>query len=382
MDRKTAAVLFLCLSAVFLVGCLDGIAGGESGDTGDTDSYEGGEEWEDEPTEIEPTGTDYLTDGGVNNGTVVPGATKDLEVHFVDVGQAEFTLFDGPEANIVVDAAHWQDENVVPYLREQGIEEVDLLVLTHPDADHIGQVPKMMDEMGVKEVWMSGTTHTTQTYEEAVGAVLESDAGYYEPRTGEVFRVGNTRIETLHPEEGRLSGDGQKDSIAVRMVYGATSFVMTGDAEVTAESGMIENAEAGNTTLDSDVYQMGHHGSSTSSTRPFLEAVGPEVAVYSAGEDNKFGHPTEEVIQRHADMGIEVYGTDTHGTVVVEASPEGNYTVETEKDSPPVVPFVMPVPSAVGGVQETVSASVSATVEAGLGAVIDPSIGGVSHAPA
>lgn len=360
MDRKTATVLFVCVSAVFLVGCLDGTAGGDGGGEISADGSYESEEWEDEPTEIEPTGTDYLTDGGGSKATVGSGAKKDLEAHFVDVGQAEFTLLDGPNSTVVVDAAHWQDDNVVPYLREQGIEEVDLLVLTHPDADHIGQVPRVMEEMDVKEVWMSGTTHTTRTYEEAVDAVLESDAGYYEPRAGEVFSVGGVRIEALHPEEGTLSGDGQKDSIAVRVVYGETSFMMTGDAEATAERGMVENAEAGNTTLDSDIYQMGHHGSSTSSTRSFLEAVDPDVAVYSAGADNAFGHPTEEVIRRHADMGIEVYGTDAHGTVTVEAGRGGNYTVETEKDAPLILPSAVPKvlpPKSVGGATLGISVS-------------------------
>jgi len=388
VDRKAATVLLVCLSAVFLVGCLDSIAGGEGAGVDDSTGGEGEyEDWESEPPEIEPTGSAYLADGGNNTNDTVTGsgAAEVLRVHFVDVGQADFTLFEGPNANVVVDTADWQDENVVPYLREQGIDEIDLLVATHPDADHIGQLPSVMRQMEVEEVWMSGTVHTTRTYEEAVDAVLESDAGYYEPRAGEVFRVGNMKIEALHPEEGTLTGDTQRDSIAARMVYGKTSFMMTGDAEASAEREMVERAEAGEAKLGSDVYQMGHHGSSTSSTRPFLEAVSPDVAVYSAGEDNTFGHPTEEVIQRHADMGIEVYGTDTHGTVVVEADPEGNYTVETEKDAPPVVPFVTPVASE--GFRGTPSSPVSAAVGSGARAVrvsvkvVCASVGGVSCAP-
>ena len=378
MNRKTAAVLFLCLSAVFLVGCIDGISGG--GGDGVPDSTEEGtgdgageyDDWEDEPPEIESNGSAYIANGG--NGTVGTQPTGSAEVHFVDVGQADFTLFEGPEANVVVDTADWQDENVVPYLREQGISEIDLVVVTHPDADHIGQLDKVMNSMEVEEVWMSGTPHTTQTYEDAIDAVLGSDAGYYEPRAGEEFVVGRMRIEALHPEEGTLTGDVQKDSVAVRVVYGETSFLMSGDGGRGAESEMVEDAEAGKIELDSDVYQMGHHGSSTSSRRSFLEAVNPDVAVYSAGEDNSFGHPDDEVIERHAEMGIDVYGTDEHGTVVVETGPNGSYTVETEKDAPLVVPFVTPTVSA------TVSA-VSAVVEYGADLGRDSSGGVVSVAP-
>jgi beta-lactamase superfamily II metal-dependent hydrolase len=204
--------------------------------------------------------------------------------------------------------------------------------------------------------------------------VLGSDAGYYEPRAGEEFVVGRMRIEALHPEEGTLTGDVQKDSVAVRVVYGETSFLMSGDAGSGAESEMVKDAEADRIKLDSDVYQMGHHGSSTSSRRSFLESVNPDVAVYSAGEGNSFGHPDDEVIERHADMGIDVYGTDEHGTVVVEAGPNGSYTVETEKDAPVVVPFVTPTVSA------TVSA-VSAVVEYGADLGRDSSGGVVSVAP-
>ena len=363
-NGRLVLALLLCLSAVFLVGCVDGIAGGEDGGggagtntdgvgnteggTGDSGEYD---DWEDEPTEIEPNGTYYAADGGSP-----PEPTRPVEAHFVDVGQGEFTLFDGPEANVVVDTADWQDENVMPYLRERGIEEVDLVVATHPDADHIGQFDDVMENVDVTEVWMSGTPHTTQTYEDAVDAVIESDAGYYEPRAGENFTVGGMRIEALHPGEGELTGDGQKDSVSMRVTYGETSFMMTGDAEKGAEREMVENAEDGEIELDSDVYQMGHHGSKTSSSRVFLEAVDPEVAVYSAGEDNSFGHPNDEVLARHAEMGIEVYGTDEHGTVVVEAEPDGEYTVETEKDTPLVVPSALP--STLGTVADTLSSAV------------------------
>jgi len=354
MDSKTAAAVLLCLSAVFFIGCIDGIAGGDAVDDAVDDGTPGEyEDWEPEdPPEIEPNGSVYIADGGS-----LPEPKQPVEAHLVDVGQADFTLFDGPEANVVVDTADWQDENVVPYLREQGIEEVDLVVVTHPDADHIGQLDEVMNEMDVEEVWMSGTPHTTRTYEEAVNAVVESDAGYYEPRSGEDFAVGSMRIEALHPEEDGLTGDGQKDSVSVRLEYGETTFMMTGDAQKSAEREMVENAEADEIELDSDVYQMGHHGSDTSSTRAFLEAVDPGVAVYSAGEENTFGHPNDEVLERHAEMGTEVYGTDEHGTVVVEAKKDGNYTVETERDAPLVAPFVLP---SVETVADTVSSALGA----------------------
>jgi beta-lactamase superfamily II metal-dependent hydrolase len=349
MDRKVLFVLLLCASAVLFVGCLDTTGGeevsGEGSADGETGEYD---DWEPSgPPEMDSETSTYAVS---DSDSVIVKARGTTETHFVDVGQADFTLFDGPEFNVVVDTGDWQDDSVVPYLRKQGVEEIDLLVVTHPDADHIGQLDDVVEasDVRVEEVWMSGTPHTTEVYESAMEAVNESGTRYHEPRAGEEYVVESLRVEALHPEEGGLTGDQQKDSVALRLVYGETSFLMTGDAERSGEARMVALAEEGVVSLDSDVYQMGHHGSDTSSTRGFLEKADPEVAVYSAGEDNDFGHPSEEVLERHAEMGVEVYGTDTHGTVVVETEPDGHKVVTEAQDAPLAVPWVGVSPGTVG----------------------------------
>ena len=278
-------------------------------------------------------------------------AEGELEIHFFDVGQADATLLDGPDFNVLVDAGHWQRNDVVPHLRNEGIEELDLMILTHPHADHIGQADIVLEELEVREVWMSGDTHTTQTFGRVVDAIEASDAGYHEPRAGEVFEVGSLRIEILHPKE--LTGDLHEGNIAVRALFGDTRVVLTGDSEAREEGLMVRR----DLDLDAQIYQLGHHGSSTSSTREFLEEMNPEVGVYSAAEDSQYGHPHDEVVERFNRMGIDLYGTGEHGTVAIVADADGEYEIETEVDAPLVTPGLsVPVgPVGAGGGVEVVA---------------------------
>jgi competence protein ComEC len=234
-----------------------------------------------------------------------------MQAYFFDVGQADATLLLGHDFTVLIDAGDYTGNDVVPYLQSAGVKEIDLLIGTHPHADHIGQFPQVLDTFTVKEVWLSGDAHTSRTFENALDAVLASDAVYHEPRAGESFEFGSLQIEVVHP--AHITGDFHEGSISIKAAFGSISFVLTGDAEVAQEREMISRGH----DLQAQVLQLGHHGSSTSSCREFLEAVDPEVAIYSAGEDNSYGHPHEETVQLLSSMGIPLYGTDVHGTIVV-----------------------------------------------------------------
>ena len=142
----------------------------------------------------------------------------------------------------------------------------------------------------VKEVWLPGHVHTSLTFERCLDAILDSDAGYHEPRAGEAFQVGSARVEVVHPASA--TGDLNNDSIAVRILYGDVVLLFTGDVEAPAEAAMV----AAGAAASAHVLHMGHHGSRTSSTAPFLAAVAPEVAIYSAGAGNSYGHPHPEAL--------------------------------------------------------------------------------------
>jgi competence protein ComEC len=239
-----------------------------------------------------------------------PATTSDLTVRFLDVGQGDATLLTTGDTTILVDVGRHDRSDVVDALRHHGVDDIDLVAVTHPHADHIGQLDQVIAAVGVGEVWMSGTTATTATYARAMDAVERGGVGYEEPRTGDMATFGSLGVEVLHPSGS--TGDAHDDMLALRITHGSNSFLFTGDAEGPVESALTSTGNVGAT-----VYQVGHHGSATSTTAAFLADVNPQVAIYSAGAGNSYGHPHPDVLGRLRAAGVEVYGTDTHGTVTV-----------------------------------------------------------------
>ncbi|WP_262499780.1 MBL fold metallo-hydrolase [Planococcus sp. ANT_H30] len=251
-----------------------------------------------------------------------------LSVHYIDVGQGDATLVEFEGFLMLIDAGHWKSTQVVDYLKQQGIKEIDIVVGTHPDADHIGQLAQVIGEFEVGEVWMSGNTSSSNTFTNALQAIEASDTAYDEPKTGDIFDVGSLQIEVLHPKE--LTGAANEESISLRITYGDVDFVFTGDAGITEEQQMIDSG----IELNAEILRLGHHGSNTSTSAAFLKAVNPDVAIYSAGADNSYGHPHAEVIAAVENAGAEVYGTDVNGTIVVETDGK-SYRVKTQKKGVP-----------------------------------------------
>jgi len=254
---------------------------------------------------------------------------KPLTVHYLDVGQADATLFqytDGKDQyTILYDVGDWRGNEVVPFLEKAGIEWIDLIIISHPHADHIGQLDKVLNRFAVGEVWMSGNTATTNVYQTATEAILNKDVDYDEPRAGDVFDIGPMELHVLHPAS--LTGGLNEDSLSIHFTYGDVSFLFTGDAYKQQEKLMIERSDA----LQADFLQLGHHGSNSSSDPAFIKAVNPTYAIYSAGKGNSYGHPHKEVVNLINDQEITLYGTDVHGTITV--STDGiNYDVMTEKE--------------------------------------------------
>ncbi|MEX1028135.1 MAG: MBL fold metallo-hydrolase [Candidatus Paceibacterota bacterium] len=250
-----------------------------------------------------------------------------VTARFFDVGQGDATLLTGPDFAILIDAGRHDRDDVVPLLKKAGIEKIDLLIGTHAHADHIGQFPQVLAAFPVAEVWLSGDEHTSRTFERAIDAILDSDADFHEPRAGEKVRIGSARVEVLNPKT--LTDDLHKNCIGVRIAFGYVAFVFTGDIEHDIETKILERGHE----VGAQILQLGHHGSRTSSSLAFLRAVDPEIAIYSAEKDSRYGHPHDEVVERVANLGIKLYGTPKHGTIRVFTN-GATYKVMTERNRP------------------------------------------------
>ncbi|WP_096153553.1 MBL fold metallo-hydrolase [Bacillus sp. FJAT-45066] len=286
---------------------------------------------DDSPTEIQTSNESSAEDEKEDISTnISDGSLENLSVHYIDVGQADSILFnysyEGEDFRILYDTGNWNRNDVVQYLDIQKIEHIDIIIISHPHADHIGQLDKILDSgISVSEVWMSGDISTSQTFERAMDAVERSGADYHEPRAGEVYDIGPLVLEIINPE--KLTGDVHKGSVSMRVQYGEVSFLFTGDAERQTEEAMLKRGHH----LDADILKLGHHGSNTSTTSAFLQAVNPKVAIYSAGVGNNYGHPHDEVLTRVMDAGVDLYGTDIHGTIVITTNGD-TFDVQTKMD--------------------------------------------------
>ncbi|OYR42346.1 competence protein [Halorubrum sp. Ib24] len=312
------------LSRVLLVVCLVALAGCAGASLGDP-----------APDTGSTPDTGAATDGGAD----VAAANGSLEVHFVNVGQSVSTLVVGPDGEtMLVDTGHYNDdgEHVLEYLRRHDITRIDHLVTTHNDADHIGGNAAIIDYYeteadGIGAVYDPGIAASTRTYGEYLDAIEAHDVTLYETREGDSIAFGEVDVDVLGPPEPYLENEARNEnSVVLKIAHGETSFVLSGDAEDDQEAYLVETY---GDELRSTVLKAGHHGSSSSSSEAFVDAVDPRVAVVSSAYDSQYGHPHEEVLRRFADRSVPTYWTATHGDVVF-VSDGANVSVRTQRDAP------------------------------------------------
>jgi beta-lactamase superfamily II metal-dependent hydrolase len=267
--------------------------------------------------------------------TPVSTDTGTLTAYFFDVDQGDAILLVGPDFTILIDAGRHDRNDVLPHLEQVGIESIDLMVGTHPHADHIGQFVEVLEAYPVGEVWMSGDINTSATFENTIDAIAASGAAYHEPRAGEVYEIGSARLEVVNPTH--IGDDANDGSVAFRLIFGDVAFMFTGDAELAAEAEMV----ASGLDLRAQILKLGHHGSDTSSSLRFLQAVAPEVAIWSAGTDNTYGHPHRSTLNRLARLGIEVHGTAKESTIIVCTNGQ-TYKVGDCENTEPALSVLLP----------------------------------------
>ncbi|WP_327051940.1 lamin tail domain-containing protein [Halomicrococcus gelatinilyticus] len=314
MRRRTLGVVAVVVLVV-LAGCTGGVF---------------------DPSE-ETTGT--IDGGPTADGSSVPVANGTLSVYHLNVGQGASTLTVGPTGEtMLVDTGDWSDDGtfVIDQLQTLGIERIDHLVTTHPDADHIGGHADVIEYLetqgdGVGAVWDPGITSSSQTYESYLDAIEEHDVTLYETRAGDEIPLEGVATRVLAPPDGYIAnGDSNENSIVLRLQHGNASFLLPGDGEAESEQ-YLRNEYGGR--LDSTVLAVGHHGSISSSTAPFLDTVTPQIALISSGYDSQYGHPHDEVLARLSERSIRTYWTATHGTIRLESNGTA-ITVATQAAAP------------------------------------------------
>ncbi len=242
-----------------------------------------------------------------------PNMPDQFSAHFIDVGQGDSTLLTLTNGKTVLIDAGRQSagEKVVSYLKEAGIDSIDLVVATHPDADHIGGLLDVLNDIPVKKVLDSGKPHTSQTYLDYLNLVDQKNIPFEVAKTGQSINLDpNVQIQVLHADEN--ASDNNDASIVLRATNGCSSVLLTADAGHGIENEMVRNDD-----VQSTVLRTGHHGSSTSTSAAFVEAVNPSVAILSYGE-NSYGHPDSEVVSNLENAGVNIYSTYETGDIVAD----------------------------------------------------------------
>lgn len=237
-----------------------------------------------------------------------------LEVHYLDVGQGDATLIKCGDMTMLIDAGdNSQGMNVRTYLEKQGIERLDYVIGTHPDADHIGGLDVVIYNFDCGTILMPDEEKDTKTYDDVVQAIKSKSYKITLPEVGTTYSLGEARVTVIAPNDDYT--DANNSSIGILLEFGDTTFLFTGDAEEEAERDILANG----IDISADVYKAGHHGSRTASSEEFLEAVKPEAVVISCGEDNSYGHPHAEILNYCRMNNIPIYRTDMQGTIVAKS---------------------------------------------------------------
>lgn len=274
-----------------------------------------------------------------------------LTVEVLDVGQGDSVLITTPGGKRVLIDASIRSADVLGQLRARGVEQLDLVIATHPHADHIGGMADVLQGLPVRFYTDNGLPHTTQVYSQVMDAVEARGITYRPARRGQSFSLDDgARLEILFPTETALRNtrsDLNSNSVVARLTHGESCFLFAGDAEDPTEQALMQ---AG--IEPCAVLKVAHHGSEHSTSAAWLRAVQPRIALISAGVDNRYGHPDPEAVARLESAGVEIYRTDLQGTLLVTSDQRELQVLPQGKDQAPMAAAGRsPATAAVAGVR-------------------------------
>ena len=284
----------------------------------------------------------YAAALGILSASMITPAFAQTDVHILDVGQGLSVLVESQGKYMLYDGGDRDKSSfVVAYLKQQEIKELDYMIASHYDSDHLNGLVGAMNTTEVKHIFAPDYTTDTRVFKSFRSTAATDNIPIDQPAVGSSYPLGDASVQILSPSDTGYS-DVNDYSIGIRITDGENSFLITGDAEAQSEAEMCSSG----LLLDSDVYVMGHHGSGTSTSWELLQKSTPEYAVLSCGAGNSYGHPHIESMEKLQTMEIELLRTDKQGTIIASTdgknitwnvTPCNDYSPGDKNDQPPQV---------------------------------------------
>ena len=267
-----------------------------------------------------------LTNNNITEPLLNNVVSTDLQVYFIDVGQADSILIANNDNYMLIDAGNNEDgDKLVKFLKNQGIKKFNYVIGTHPHEDHIGGLDNVINNFKIDKIYLPDVTTTTKSFDEVINSLEDNNLSITIPKVGETFELGEAKLKVLY--SGTDSEELNNSSIVVKMVFGDYSYLFTGDATSKIEEIII------NEDIDVDVLKVAHHGSPYSTTPKFISKVKPKYAIIPVGKENNFGHPSQNIINRIKLYTDKIYCTDELGTIVFNSDGKNievyNYKTDT-----------------------------------------------------